>query len=158
MDTKEAARLRTKERNKKWREENKEHIREYQKQWRARNSLQVSEYQREYHAEYKSREDVQFRTWMRNLHRNYKISPDTFNTMWENQGGKCAICEQPMSPRGRMPLAATVDHNHETGKIRGLLCRGCNHGIGNLKDDPKVLQSAAEYLMKHGHYSHLKRK
>jgi hypothetical protein len=159
MDQKtEARREATKARNKRWREENKDHIRAYQKQWRERNADHVSGYQREYHADYKEREDVQFKTWMRNLHKNYKITPAIFNKMWEDQDGKCAICEQPMQPRGRMKLAATVDHNHETGKVRGLLCRGCNHGIGNLKDDPKVLQSAAEYLMKHGYYSHLKRK
>jgi len=149
--------METKVRNKRWREENKDHIREYQKQWRERNKDHVSEYQREYHAKYKEREDVQFEAWMRNLHRNYKITPAIFNKMWEDQEGRCAICEQAMQPRGRMKSACTVDHNHETGQVRGLLCRGCNHGIGNLKEDPIVLRSAAEYLMKHGYYSHLKR-
>ena len=147
----------TKARNKRWREENKDHIREYQTQWRKRNAGKVSEYQKEYHAGYRDREDVQFNTWMRNLHRNYKITPDIFNKMWDDQNGDCAICKQPMQPRGRAKSAATVDHNHETGIVRGLLCRGCNHGLGCLKDDPKVLQSAAEYLIKHGYYSHLER-
>ncbi len=154
----EARREAAKARNKRWREENKERIRAYQKQWRERNAQHVSAYQREYQADYKEREDVQFKTWMRNLHKNYKISPEVFNKMWEDQEGKCAICEQAMNPRGRLKSAASVDHNHETGKVRGLLCRGCNHGIGNLKDDPKVLQSAVEYLMKQGYYSHLERK
>ena len=146
-----------KERIKRWREENKEHISEYQKQWRKQNTAAVAEYQQEYHAEYKSRDDVQFKIWMRSLHKNYKITPSIFNEMWENQSGKCVICKQPMLPRGRKKSAATVDHNHETGKVRGLLCRGCNQGIGLLKDDPEVLQSAFEYLMKHGHYSHIER-
>ena len=148
----------TKERMKRWREENKSRISEYQKQWRERNATEVSEYQREYQAEYQTREDIQFKTWMRNLHKNYNITPSIFNAMWSAQCGKCAICKQPMEPRGRKKSAATVDHNHETGKVRGLLCRGCNHGIGNLKDDPEVLRSAFEYLMKNGNYSHIDRK
>jgi hypothetical protein len=147
----------TKERMKRWREENKPQINAYQKQWRERNAEQVSKYQREYQAEYNSLEDIQFKTWVRNLHKNYKITPLIFNEMWNNQCGKCAICKQLMEPRGRKKSAATVDHNHDTGKVRGLLCRGCNHGIGNLKDDPEVLRSAFEYLLKQGHYSHLNR-
>lgn len=148
----------SKERSKRWREANKDRIREYQKEWRERNAKHVAEYQREYQSDYKDREDVQFKTWMRNLHKNYQMTPAIFNQMWAEQGGSCGICKQPMLPRGRSKSAATVDHNHNTGKVRGLLCRGCNHGIGNLKDDPGVLQSAAEYLLKHGHYSHLERK
>ena len=139
-----------------WRKENKGRISEYQKQWREQNAINVSKYQQEYQSEYKTREDIQFKTWMRNLHKNYKITPSIFNEMWVNQCGKCAICKQMMEPRGRMKSSATVDHNHETGKVRGLLCRGCNHGIGQLKDDPEVLLSAYEYLMKNGHYSQLK--
>jgi len=157
MDQSTSARSqRTKDRNKRWRQDNVEHIREYQKEWRKQNAEHVSNYQREYQAEYKDREDVQFKTWMRNLHRNYKITPEIFNKMWADQEGKCAICDQAMQPRGRKLSAVTVDHNHNTGEVRALLCRGCNHGIGCLKDDPKVLQSAAKYLIKHGHYSNLK--
>ena len=147
-----------KERMKRWREGNKNHISEYQKKWREKNVVDISEYQREYHIEYRAREDVQFKNWERNLHRNYNITPSIFNAMWDEQGGKCEICKQPMEPRGRKKSAATVDHNHETGKVRGLLCRGCNHGIGNLKEDPEVLKSAVEYLVKHGYYSHIERK
>jgi hypothetical protein len=145
------------ERQKDWKSKNSEKVSAYQKQWREKNADYISEYQQEYQAKYREKDEVQFKTWVRNLHKNYKITPAIFNKMWEDQNGKCAICEQPMNPRGREKSAATVDHNHETGKVRGLLCRGCNHGIGNLKDDPSVLQSAAEYLIKNGFYSHLKR-
>jgi len=42
-----------------------------------------------------------------------------------------------------------VDHNHDTGKVRELLCNTCNNGLGCFKDDPKLLQSAIKYLNKH---------
>ena len=46
-----------------------------------------------------------------------------------------------------------IDHNHETNKIRGVLCTNCNRGIGHLKDSPSLLLKAAKYLEKHGNYS-----
>lgn len=64
-----------------------------------------------------------------------------------DQGGRCAICgEEPT----RKPLV--MDHNHKTGQIRGLLCSRCNHGIGMLGDHPIVLDKAAAYLRRKGHY------
>lgn len=46
-----------------------------------------------------------------------------------------------------------IDHNHETGEIRGVLCTNCNRGLGHLKDSPVLLRKAAEYLEKYGNYS-----
>ena len=144
-------------RMKTWREANRDHIQAYQKQWRAKNAEAVSEYNKAYQAEYQGRPDVQFETWVRNLWKSYKLTAHQFNQMWEAQQGKCAICQCEMLPRGRDKAAACVDHNHDTGAVRALLCRGCNHGIGNLKEDPDVLKRAAEYLLTHGYHSHLNR-
>jgi len=62
-----------------------------------------------------------------------------FDEMLEEQGGKCKIC-----------LLASddfvIDHNHRTGKIRGLLCRKCNSALGMCNDDADVLLRAAHYL------------
>lgn len=58
------------------------------------------------------------------------------------QGGGCAVCANP--PRGVMSLH--VDHEHRTGRIRGLLCFKCNNALGDLGDDPDVLIRAASYL------------
>lgn len=58
------------------------------------------------------------------------------------QGNSCAICGRHEQEVGTLHL----DHNHTTREVRALLCRGCNHGIGHLRDDPAALRSAAEYL------------
>lgn len=63
------------------------------------------------------------------------------------QGGVCAICGET-NASGR---DLSVDHDHETGEIRQLLCSNCNTGIGLLKDNPELLIKASAYLMKHKH-------
>jgi hypothetical protein len=72
---------------------------------------------------------------------------ETFGRLFEEQGGVCKICGNPETHRrnGRIKAIA-IDHCHKTGVIRGLLCSDCNTGIGKLKDDPKILRQAAEYL------------
>lgn len=60
--------------------------------------------------------------------------------MKNSQGGVCAICECPDKKR------LSVDHDHQTGKIRGLLCANCNLALGNFKDDPDRLAKAIVYL------------
>lgn len=65
--------------------------------------------------------------------------------MFEAQNGLCAICKNPETPGRQMH----IDHDHESGKIRSLLCGKCNMGLGLFKDDPRRLQSAIEYILKH---------
>jgi hypothetical protein len=60
--------------------------------------------------------------------------------MLKLQSGKCKLCFIDIKTK------SYVDHNHKTGKIRGLLCNGCNAGIGMLKEDINVLNRAIEYL------------
>lgn len=79
----------------------------------------------------------------------FGITPEQYTQMLEAQGGVCAICCQPERGRaknGRIKKLA-VDHDHETGAVRGLLCANCNKGIGNLGDDPERLMAAAAYLI-----------
>jgi len=71
------------------------------------------------------------------------ISEAAFHTMVEAQGGKCAICAQPPK-RGRLH----IDHNHQTGAVRGLLCSPCNTGLGLFAENPQNLNSAISYLQK----------
>jgi len=143
------------ERNKKWRSENTEKVAAYQKQWRDKNANAIKEYSSAYSKEYGVREYVQERKRYRGL-QQYGLTPEGFNDMWTSQRGKCAICEVEMLPRGRKKQSACIDHNHQTGDVRGLLCRECNFGIGALKDDPTVLEAAIEYLKANGNYSQLR--
>lgn len=66
-----------------------------------------------------------------------------YNLLFEFQKGCCAICGRHQSELNK---SLFVDHNHETGKIRGLLCSKCNFGIGIFKDDVKLLRNGIEYL------------
>jgi len=81
------------------------------------------------------------------LRRDFGISLAQYNEMLKSQGGVCAICEQTerTTRNGKFKRLA-VDHDHVTGKIRGLLCAHCNHAIGKLGDDPALIRKAAEYV------------
>ena len=76
------------------------------------------------------------------------VSRPEADAMIEAQGGLCAICGHP--PRGKGHCGRLhVDHCHETGKIRAMLCNNCNHALGHMKDDPIRLRAAIKYLAKH---------
>lgn len=70
----------------------------------------------------------------------YGLTVTQFNVLQDQQQNKCAICSKPLGEK------FCIDHCHETGKVRGLLCYGCNSGIGLLNDDPALLTIAIEYL------------
>lgn len=154
--TDQERKLKQRERMKRWRAEKKDHIREYQRAWREKNADHVKAYNAEYMPEYYTRDYAEASRKAYGL-RKYNLTLDDFNAMWAEQEGKCAICQHDMAPKGRKKDAVAVDHNHATGEVRGLLCRGCNHGIGNLKDDPEVLKRAVQYLEQRGNYAHLKK-
>jgi hypothetical protein len=78
-------------------------------------------------------------------HNGIPITLDQYNQIFTNQNGCCAICDKHQSDE---PRALAVDHDHETGKVRGLLCNNCNRGIGHLKDSEETLLKAASYLAK----------
>lgn len=79
------------------------------------------------------------------LKRHYNISLGEFEVMLANQSGVCAICGR--EPDG-FQRAFAVDHDHITGRVRGILCPDCNRGLGGFQDDPELLRKAAEYLAK----------
>lgn len=82
--------------------------------------------------------------WRSLLKSKFGITEETYNQILIRQGNRCAICgSYQVSKR------LAVDHNHSTGKVRGLLCVNCNLGIGSLKEDRQILENAIEYLELH---------
>jgi hypothetical protein len=71
---------------------------------------------------------------------------DTYSQLFQEQQGLCAICGSPENGRY---VHLSMDHCHDTGRIRGLLCNNCNRGIGLLKDNPELLRKAASYVEQH---------
>jgi hypothetical protein len=109
--------------HKKWRDKNRNKINKNARQKRANNCWESKQYH------YK---------------KLYGITPQEFIELLKKQNGVCAICFKSCTAKKSLG----VDHNHQTGKIRGLLCHNCNIGIGNLKDDIFLLQRAIEYIKK----------
>lgn len=83
------------------------------------------------------------------IKKKYGITAEDKERMLKNQGYKCAICGEKIflfgDSKNRNKIAH-VDHDHKTGKVRGLLCNDCNRGIGLLKDNPLFLANAIKYL------------
>ncbi len=73
--------------------------------------------------------------------RKYGIDKETFQSMFAEQEGRCAICSVGIEERD-----AHVDHDHQTNRVRGLLCGSCNRGIGMFRDNPDTLDAAGAYL------------
>jgi len=88
-----------------------------------------------------------------NLHlkKKFGISLNDYHEMLNKQSGRCAICgtDNP-SGSGKKIVHFAVDHDHNTGKNRSLLCINCNQGIGHFFDSPTLLRQAAEYLESFG--------
>lgn len=111
----------------------------YSRAYRAANPEKHAAYVRKWRE--KNRESV-----LATHLRQYGITLDEYNRMLIDQGGCCAICgaREGRSKAGGVRLH--VDHDHATGKARGLLCGTCNRGIGQLGDDPARVRAAVRYL------------
>ena len=75
------------------------------------------------------------------LRKLYGITMDDYDQLLAAQGGGCAICGGADEGRN-----LAVDHCHDNSKVRGLLCRACNQGLGQFRDRPDLLNKAAQYL------------
>ena len=95
----------------------------------------------------KSKDELYLMDRERNLRKEFGIGLEEYGAMLEKQGGVCAICKQEETTvRAGRVMALPVDHCHETGKIRGLLCNSCNRALGKFKDSVEHLLAAASYL------------
>lgn len=80
------------------------------------------------------------------LLRKFGISPDDYDRMLAEQGGGCALCGKRAEDQTRYSTYLHIDHDHVTGRIRGLLCDQHNLLLGRFNDDPQILRKAAAYL------------
>ena len=74
----------------------------------------------------------------------YGLSREEYLELFNKQDNKCDICKKPLEG-----IKACVDHSHDNGKIRGILCNNCNNGIGFFGDNIELLETAIEYIKKH---------
>jgi hypothetical protein len=79
------------------------------------------------------------------IRKKYGLDEREYKALLDKQGYRCAIC----GCGGTDILAFRVDHDHCTGKVRGLLCHNCNHALGLLDDDIEIVESLLRYLRKH---------
>ena len=79
----------------------------------------------------------------RALEKRYGITRGDYWQLYEYQGGVCYICQRATGKTRRL----SVDHDHETGLVRGLLCRPCNNFLGHVRDSQKTLLRAVDYLI-----------
>lgn len=153
------------ERQKRYRESHREELRakgrEYQAQRRADDPdyaegqreriRRLTREQPEYLSEIRRRSYAKHATRRRlekaegDLRRLYGLSVEDLERLYLEQDGRCAICRESVALRDG-PQGMHVDHCHRSGRVRGLLCPRCNHGIAKFSDDPYRLRMAAAYL------------
>ena len=107
------------------------------REYRQKNAKEIGVQQKEYRRNNPVK--IKEMAWKR----RYGITAEDYNQMFSEQEGCCAICKRHQS---EFKIALAVDHCHTTSRVRGLLCLDCNIGIGKLKDDISLLQSAIDYL------------
>ena len=119
---------------KEWREANKDRLRAYMAVWRDTHR----EHMREQAARWRAANPKRWRN--RVLMQKYGITQRDYLDMVIGQAGRCLVC-------GKVPTDdLVVDHNHDTGKVRGLLCQRCNRMLGHVDESADVLRSAIRYL------------
>jgi hypothetical protein len=118
----------------------KERRNEYNREYRNRPGK--AERRAELHRAWVQRPE--YKNYLRKqlLKKNYKLTVEEFNLILIEQGGVCASC----GTSEWMKLGPTVDHDHKTGKVRGILCCRCNAAAGNVRDSSAIARKLAEYL------------
>jgi hypothetical protein len=119
--------------------------------YRSRCKVCVSTYMKKYYTDNKTSIRQKVRV------QKYGVDDAALQKMFDDQAGCCAICGKQYDSydNGRVGAGGAafkglnIDHDHDTGKVRGLLCGLCNAGLGKFLDDQEILLNALDYLMKH---------
>lgn len=115
---------------------------ESQKKWNATHKPQIAALYRRYRESH--REKVKNNQFANRLKKIYGINIDIYNQMLLEQNGRCSICFGHQVNSRKM----CVDHDHETGTVRGLLCSNCNTALGLMQENKERLFKMIEYLEK----------
>jgi hypothetical protein len=113
----------------------------------------LSSYCKKCHSSYKKENYNANVTKGYHLKRVYKITLEGYQDLFKIQGGVCAICRNPETiadTKNGLIRDLAVDHDHKTGRVRGLLCRRCNQAMGLLNEDRDLLQQMIDYLSSPG--------
>ena len=115
--------------------------------WHERNIDHVRERRRESNVRYRQSDHGYIKARLGGIKRRYGLEPEDFYALFERQGGRCAVCstELDLADRDRTGQLH-VDHCHDSGKVRGILCGPCNRGLGCFFDDRDRLRAAIAYL------------
>ena len=135
-----------KEKRKKWVKENQEKIRGYNRKYRKENRDKRKVWNKKYRETHKRNNNEKCRQtgWKYNIKRKYGLTPEEYNLLMDVQNGRCAVCGNEQECQ-----RLAVDHNHITGKVRGLLCINCNRALGFLKEDTERMENLIAYVKKH---------
>lgn len=129
---------RLREKGNAWRKANPDKRRAQRERYAAKHMEEIRTRDRE------RRDPVDARR--RNLFRMYKMTVAEFDALVIGQGSVCAICHEEPQPDRSGRTGWHVDHCHDTGAVRGLLCSRCNTGLGKFRDNAEFLRAAADYL------------
>ena len=111
------------------------------RRWQQANPERVNATQRALRA----KPEAKLRERAGHLMRKYGMTIEQYDAMLEAQGGGCFICGRPP----REDISLHVDHDHSTGKVRGILCFCCNNALADFQEDPELLKKAATYVSWH---------
>lgn len=136
----------TSERNLRWRTKYPDRHKKNYEDWRVKNQERRNAYARSWRAEKRAADPVGASKAVRRiqLKRRYGITPEDYDRMLAAQGGRCALCERAPSQERFGHLS--IDHCHDTGKIRGLLCTPHNSAIAAFGDNEDGLFRALRYI------------
>ena len=140
----ETIRIKNRARMRKWRIDNHEKAKERDRIWHRNHSESIN-------AKMKARRKIngpaiRARAMATYYLRTYGLTKKQYDEMLDSQGQCCALCKS--TEGGNKWSSFSVDHDHNTGVVRGLLCRACNMGLGAFNDSESVLAAAAHYVMR----------